>query len=818
MNVLKFGGTSMGSPASIKNVVKIVKEKSESSRVLVVVSAMSGMTDELIRMAKMAENHDESYIQFYQQAEKRHKETASSLLNGNDIEKVFAGIDEIFRELGQSLRGVFLLSELPEITNNKIISTGEYLSAWLLFNLIQEIDIETRLIDSKEYIKGACDGKLVQVDYESSYGKIAKLKEFKSQVFVAPGFVASDSANKTITLGRGGSDFSASLYAVGLKAKNLEIWTDVNGMYSADPRMVTSAVPIEELSFNEAMELSHFGAKVIYTPTMHPLLQYKIDVLVKNTFEPEHIGTRITHQPVKGTKQIRGLSSINKISLVSLSGCSMVGITGISSRFFTAMARERLNVIMITQASSEHSICIALKDEDGAKAAETLGKEFSYEISVGMINKLTVENGFAIISLVGENMINTKGICGKAFSAIGRNGINIHAIAQGSSEISISFVVQENYCRKALNVLHEEFFLSSSKTINLYIAGLGNVGGKLVEIIRDQQNYFEEKIGARLIVKGISNSRKMMFNENGIDLVNWKELLPQGNVADIATFVHNIRQQNLRNSVFVDATASELISDYYEELLESHVNIVTCNKIASSSAFKRYKKLKGLARANNIRFLFESNVGAGLPIINTINNMLASGDEIISIEGVLSGSVNFVMNEFYGGKTIRESVLLAMKAGYTEPDPRVDLSGVDVARKLLILSREAGYQLEMEDIQIDKVLPQLCFDAAGIEDFLEKLFQIEKDMAEMLAKAKQKGCKLRYIACYNEQKASVSLQEVNPESPFFHIDGKDNLVILKTKWYFNQPLVIKGAGAGAEVTASGIMADIIQAVHAAQAN
>ena len=818
MDILKFGGTSMGSPSSIKNVVKIVVEKSVSSRILVTVSAISGMTDELIDMAQTAEKHDESYLQLLQKAEKKHKEMASSLLRNQSINDALNGIDRIFKELSQSLKGVYLLSELPTLTYNKIVTHGEYLSALILYYLLKENGTDVYLLDSREFIIGTYEGKQLHIDYELTYKNIAKIKEIKSHVFIAPGFVASDKANKTITLGRGGSDYSASLFAVGLKAKKLEIWTDVNGMYSADPRMVSSAVPIDELSFNEAMELSHFGAKVIYTPTMHPLLQYKVDVWVKNTFAPENKGTRITNQPLKGNKQIRGLSSIQKISLVSLSGASMVGISGISSRFFAALAKEKLNVIMITQASSEHSICIALREEDGAKAAETLGREFTYEISVGMINKLTVESGFAIISLVGENMINTKGICGKAFSAVGRNGINIHAIAQGSSEISVSFVVQENFCRKALNVLHEEFFLSSAKTVNLFIAGLGNVGGKLVEIIKAQQKYFEEKIGAKLIVKGISNSRKMLFDESGIDLDNWKNLLLQGNIADTASFVQNIRKQNLRNSVFVDATASESISDYYEELLGSHVSVVTCNKIASSSAFERYKKLKDIARVNNINFLFESNVGAGLPLINTINNMIASGDEVLSIEGVLSGSVNFVMNEFYNGKSIKESILLAMKAGYTEPDPRIDLSGIDVARKLLILSREAGYHLEMEEIDIKKVLPQVCFDAQDTQKFLEKLDDIEVEMANLLNKAKQNNSRLRYIASYNDRKARVSLQEVKPESPFFHIDGKDNLVILKTKWYFNQPLVIKGAGAGAEVTASGIIADIIQAVHAAQAN
>jgi aspartokinase/homoserine dehydrogenase 1 len=814
MNVLKFGGTSMGSPASIKNVVEIILDKSKSEKVLVVVSAMSGMTDNLIEMAQLAEKHDESYNRIIERGEDRHKETAQALLSGNQLENALSGINGIFEDLRQNLKGVFLLSELPSVSNNKIITTGEYLSALLLQLVLKENGLNSQLIDSKDYIKGSNDGRQVIVDYENTYKNIEKINGIESNVFVAPGFVASDEANKTITLGRGGSDFSASLYAVGLKAKNLEIWTDVNGMYTADPRMVTSAVPIEQVSFNEAMELSHFGAKIIYTPTMHPLIQYKIDVLVKNTFEPKHPGTRITHTPAKNNKMICGLSSIQKISLISLSGCSMVGIAGISSRFFTSLAKEKLNVIMITQASSEHSICIAIKEEDGERAVETLGREFAYEISVGMINKLSEERGFAIISLVGENMINTKGIVGKAFSAIGRNGINIHAIAQGSSEISVSFVVKEVDCKKALNVLHEEFFLSASKTVNLFIAGLGNVGSKLIEIIKSQQNYLEEKTGIKPIVKGITNSRKMLFNENGIELGTWKDSLQNGMTADISTFVKNIRKQNLRNSIFIDCSANQSVSDVYEELLDSHVSIATCNKIASSSVFSHYKRLKELACAHNIRFLFESNVGAGLPIINTINNLLASGDEILSIEGVLSGSVNFILNEFYNGRTITEAVRKAMEAGYTEPDPRIDLSGVDVARKILILAREAGYSLEMDEIKIDKVLPEMCFATSSVDDFLASLKKIENEMLEKLNRAKQSGNRLRYVASFEEGLARVSLQEIKPDSPFYHIDGKDNLLILRTKWYLNQPLVIKGAGAGAEVTASGIMADIIQAANA----
>lgn len=811
MIVLKFGGTSMGSPATIKSVSAIIGEKIKSKKLLVTVSAMAGVTDKLISMAESAGNHSEGFKAIMEDAQKLHSDTIFELLDQEMATHAISFTEAVFDDIQQVLNGVFLLGELPEHSKNKIITAGEYLSASILYHLLSQQGVKAKIIDSKEFIKGNSGGGQTRVDYETTHRNISTLKNSEVQVIVAPGFVASDEYGKTITLGRGGSDFSAALFAAGLEAEILEIWTDVNGVYSADPKMVSSAVPIEQMSFNEAMELSHFGAKVIYTPTLHPLLKKKIRVLVKNTFEPQHPGTLISYEPVAGEKAIQGLSSIGGISLVTLSGSGMMGIAGISARFFEALAKEKLNVIMITQASSEQSICIALNENDAERAVEALSGEFAYEISVGTIHKLQSENGFTIISLVGENMINTKGICGKAFSSVGRNGINIHAIAQGSSELSVSFVVKSRECRKALNVLHEEFFLSSTKTINLYIAGVGNVGGKLLEIIRIQGAYLQEKHAVRLIVKGLCNSRAMLFNENGIGLDNWKDALSKGEKYDKKLFLERIKEQNLRNSIFIDNTASEEISKSYLEFLESHISVVTCNKIASSSEYGYYSKLKEMARKNHIRFLFESNVGAGLPILSTINNMLASGDEIIGIEGVLSGSVNFILNEFFRGHSFKESLMKAMEAGFTEPDPRIDLSGKDVARKLLILAREAGYNIEMKDISIQKPLPGFIFELETVNDFISHLPDIEPDMLKLRDEAQKEGNMLRFVASYSDGKADISLKAVNPESPFYHVDGKDNIVILKTKWYFNQPLVIKGAGAGPELTASGLMADIMQA-------
>ena len=810
MKVLKFGGTSMGSVESIKKVYDIIYKQMQSDKLLVVVSAMSVVTDKLLHMAKLAQEKNKQYKSLLKELEDKHISTAKDILNGDILNESKKYIQGLFRNISDNLQGVFLLGELSKSSKDKISCLGEYLSSHILYSLFKEKGIESNLLDSKEYIIGEYNNNNLKLNYKQSYEKIDAIHNLENSLTIVPGFVGSNGKRQTITLGRGGSDYSAALYAAGLKASALEIWTDVDGIFTADPRMVSNSYPIEHLSFQEALELSHFGAKVIYPPTMHPVLSNNISVNVRNTFNPENKGTIISSNPEKGDKLIKGLSSIPNISLISLSGSGMVGVAGISSRFFSALAKESVNVILITQASSEHSICIAVKSNDSKRAEKTLMQEFKYELSVNKVNKIKNEDGYAIISLVGENMNKTKGISGKAFSALGKNGINIHAIAQGSSELNISMVIKQEETRKSLNVLHEEFFLSKFKTINLYIAGVGNVGGKLLQIIKDQEHYLKEKKGIDLRIKGISNSRKMVFKQDGVSLQKWNEILDQGEKADICEFVDKVKNDNFRNSIFVDNTANEEVSKVYAKLLDSSISIATCNKIAASSKFSVYSQLKDSSRKKNVQFLFESNVGAGLPIINTINNLKTSGDEILKIEGVLSGSVNFILNEFFDGKSLRKSVEAAMEAGYTEPDPRIDLSGMDVARKILILAREAGYELEPEEINVEKFLPQSCFDATNVDDFLNELEKIEDLLIELRDKAKAANKKLRFIACYDKSFAKVSLEQVGQESPFYNIEGKDNLVVIYTQWYYNQPLIIKGAGAGAEVTASGIMADIMQ--------
>lgn len=809
MKVMKFGGTSMGSAGSIKRVFNIICNQMHSGKRLVVVSAMAGVTDKLILMANLAKDKNEKYKSLSDEIKEKHIETVNSLLNGIILEEAISNIQILFKEIDENLQGVFLLGELSQSSKDKVSCMGEYLSAYILWALFKHKNVPSNLMNSRNYIIGEYGNSNPKIDYKQTYNNIAEIG-YDSEVIIAPGFIASDGNGQIISLGRGGSDFTAALYAAGLNANTLEIWTDVDGIFTADPRMVGNSSLIDRLSYQEALELSHFGAKVIYPLTIHPVLSKNIPIHIRNTFNPENKGTVVSSKPKGNNKLIKGLSSVSGISLISLSGSGMVGVAGISSRFFSTLANENINVILITQASSEHSICIAVKTEDAKQAEKALMHEFTYELLVKKVNKIKKEDNYSIVSLVGENMNKTVGISGKAFSVLGKNGINIHAIAQGSSELNISMVIRQQETRKALNVIHEEFFLSKYKTISLYIVGLGNVGSKLMEIIKKQEKYLKEKKGIRLLVKGISNSRKMIFDNEGISLQNWKKILVSGEKADIHSFTDRIKADNYRNSIFIDNTANDVVSRTYMGLLDSSVNIATCNKIAASSDYSVYCKLKESARKKNIQFLFESNVGAGLPIINTINNIKTSGDEILKIEGVLSGSVNFILNEFFDGKSFRQSVEDAMLAGYTEPDPRIDLSGTDVARKILILAREAGYKLESDEIDIKKFLPEECFNANSIPEFLEELELNEGKFVKLREEAKAENKKLRFIASFNGASVLVSLEKVGRESPFYTIEGKDNMVVTYTQWYYNQPLVIKGAGAGAELTASGIMSDIMQ--------
>jgi bifunctional aspartokinase / homoserine dehydrogenase 1 len=810
MKVLKFGGTSMANADNIQKVIAILLDRSSSDRLLVVVSAMSGVTDHLLKMASMAANADESYIKEAEELTLQHLTAVRDLLPIQQQSAVLSKIKQHCNELDALLDGVYRLKELSTRTQDKIVSFGELLSSIILSAKVQSLEIDQQWIDSRELIITDAQHTHASVDFILTHEKIQHhFNTHTHQLYVAPGFIASSVSGQTTTLGRGGSDYSAAIYAAALEADVLEIWTDVSGMMTADPRLVTNAKPIAQISYQEAMELSHFGAKIIYPPTIQPVMHKRIPVWLKNTFDPEAYGTLIENHTISSEDFIRGISSINSISLLSLEGSGMVGIPGFSKRLFEALANEKINVILITQSSSEHSICVAVNEADTLKAKRAIDAAFHVEIISGKVEPLIVETNLSILALVGEQMKSHPGISGKMFGSLGRNGINVRAIAQGSSEKNISAVIASKDVKKAINVLHETFFETSYKQLNVFIAGAGNVGSKLLDQIKQQQSILRDQLNLQIRVVGIANSKRILMDENGIDLSSWESQLSHAPNASIENFVSLIREKNLRNSVFVDVTASEQVASVYESLLAKSISIVACNKIACSSSFASYQQLKSLAKSYNALFLFETNVGAGLPIIGTLNDLLRSGDRIEKIQAVLSGTLNYVFNHYDTTVPFASIVKKAQEEGYTEPDPRLDLGGTDVMRKIMILAREIGHSLEMKDIVNHSFLPESCFHGT-VEDFYEEMLQQESHFQKLYREAAAENCKLKFIATYENGKAMVGLEKVPPESDFFHLYGKDNLVLFHTTRYQHQPLVIKGAGAGSEVTASGVFADIIR--------
>lgn len=810
MKVLKFGGTSMANADNIQKVIAILLDRSSSDRLLVVVSAMSGVTDHLLKMASMAANADESYTKEAETLTLQHLTAVRDLLPIQQQSAVLSKIKQQCNELDALLDGVYRLKELSARTQDKIVSFGELLSSIILSAKVQSLDIDQQWIDSRELIITDAQHTHASVDFILTNEKIQDhFNTHIHQLYVAPGFIASSVSGQTTTLGRGGSDYSAAIYAAALEADVLEIWTDVSGMMTADPRLVSNAKPIAQISYQEAMELSHFGAKIIYPPTIQPVMHKRIPVWLKNTFDPEAYGTLIENHTISSEDFIRGISSINSISLLSLEGSGMVGIPGFSKRLFEALANEKINVILITQSSSEHSICVAVNEADTLKAKRAIDAAFHVEIISGKVEPLIVETNLSILALVGEQMKSHPGISGKMFGSLGRNGINVRAIAQGSSEKNISAVIASKDVKKAINVLHETFFETSYKQLNVFIAGAGNVGSKLLDQIKQQQSILRDQLNLQIRVVGIANSKRILMDENGIDLSSWESQLSHAPNASIENFVSLIREKNLRNSVFVDVTASEQVASVYESLLTKSISIVACNKIACSSSFASYQQLKSLAKSYNALFLFETNVGAGLPIIGTLNDLLRSGDQIEKIQAVLSGTLNYVFNHYDTTVPFASIVKKAQEEGYTEPDPRLDLGGTDVMRKIMILAREIGHSLEMKDIVNHSFLPESCFHGT-VEDFYEEMLQQESHFQKLYREAAAENCKLKFIATYENGKAIVGLEKVPPESDFFHLYGKDNLVLFHTSRYQHQPLVIKGAGAGSEVTASGVFADIIR--------
>ena len=813
MQVLKFGVTSVANAENIRKVSCIIQKAAKKEPVFAIVSALGGITDVLLQAARKAAQGTEDYKQLLEQAELRHLEVVKELIPVVKQSSSLSLVKKQFNEIDDICNGIFLLGELTERTTDKILSYGELISSQIISAALQANGIENAWKDSRDLIVTDSSFTHAVVDFSATNEKIQRyVAGKKSNVHILPGFIASDVNGITTTLGRGGSDYTAAIVAAAVNATALEIWTDVSGMMTADPRLVPNAKAISEISYQEAMELSHFGAKVLYPPTVQPVLATNIPVWIKNTFAAEDEGTLIKKQSLNNGNDIRGLSSISKIALLSLEGSGMVGIPGFSKRLFESLANAGINVILITQSSSEHSICVGIDDANAKKAKEVIDKAFAAEIKGGSIDPLTVEQDLAIVALIGDNMKNHPGISGKMFGALGRNGVNVRAIAQGSSERNISAVIASVDVKKAINVLHEEFFENTYKQVNVFLTGVGNVGSKLLAQLEQQQQYLQQHLRLQLKVVGMANSKKMLFNDDGIDLSTWQDSLEAGDSMELSKFIQNVKSKNLRNSVFADVTASAEVAATYDQLFEKSVSIVACNKVACSSPYQYYRKLKDLAREHNSVFLFETNVGAGLPVIGTLNDLLRSGDKVNKIQAVLSGTLNFVFNNYNGTRSFAQVVRQAQDEGYTEPDPRLDLGGTDVMRKIMILAREAGEQLEMEDISNNSFMPESCMKG-DVEHFYKEMEKHEAHFKKIYEEAEAKQCKLKFVASYENGKAAVGLQHINAQHDFYHLYGKDNVVLFYTNRYVEQPLVVKGAGAGAEVTASGVFADIIRAAR-----
>jgi len=813
MKVLKFGGSSVGNAETIEKVIEIIRTASAEERCAVVLSAMQGTTDDLIAAGRAAERGDDGYIGILSHIGENHLNAIRTLFNDGQTLAVTDFVESTIKELEDLCEGVRLVRELSPKTLDRILSFGEIVSTKIVSARLIELGIDNHWHDSRLLIRTDSNHGFAGVDFAATNERIAALfADSPAQLYILPGFIASDNAGYTTTLGRGGSDYTAAIIAAAVDANVLEIWTDVSGMMSADPRFVKNVRQISHITYREAMELSHFGAKVIYPPTIQPVMAKGIPVLIKNTFAPHDAGTLIEAESTSAKDMIRGITSIDNISVLNLEGGGMVGIPGFSKRLFDALSRAEINVILITQSSSEHSICVAIEERHAELAKNRVDREFEYEINVGKIEPLKVESGFSILALVGDNMKEHTGVSGKMFTTLGQNGINIHAIAQGSSERNISAIISSRDVRKAVNTLHEEFFSDGSKQINLYIAGVGLVGGKLIGQLQRQHDHVLDDMRLNMRVVGLANSKRALYDDDGVDLTDYMDQISTASEMNIDAFTDAIIENNLRNSIFVDVTANPAVVETYPKLLEKSVSIIACNKVAASSEYEKYLHLKDLAREYGTNFFFETNVGAGLPVIHTLGDLLRSGDRVNRIEAVLSGTLNFVFNHYDGSRPFAEVVRQAQDEGYTEPDPRLDLSGTDVARKILILAREAGYALEMDDVGNTGFLPESCL-AGSVDDFYAEMAKHEGHFRGLLDAAASDGLTLKYIATFDNGKAAVGLQSIGPEHNFANLSGKDNAVLFYTDRYAEQPLVIKGAGAGADVTAAGVFADVIRAAR-----
>ncbi|MEJ8761968.1 bifunctional aspartate kinase/homoserine dehydrogenase I [Phocaeicola sp. HCN-40430] len=805
MKVLKFGGTSVGSVNSMLSVKKIVE--SVDDKVIVVVSALGGITDKLIHTSKMAAAGDSAYEKEMKEIVNRHIEMVYTVIPAGKAREVLLDqVNELLSELKNIFQGIFLIHDLSPKTSATIVSYGERLSSIIVATLIegaQWFDSRTFIKTEKKHNKHILDSELTNRLVRETFKEVP-------QVALVPGFISTDKDTGEVTnLGRGGSDYTASILAAALNADILEIWTDVDGFMTADPRVISTAYPITELSYVEAMELCNFGAKVVYPPTIYPVCHKNIPILIKNTFNPDAPGTIVKQQADHFSKPIKGISSINDTCLITMTGLGMVGVIGVNHRIFKTLAENGISVFLVSQASSENSTSIGVRTEDSALACKVLNEEFAKEIEMGEISPMMAESGLATVAIVGENMKHTPGIAGKLFGTLGRNGINVIACAQGASETNISFVVEGDSLRKTLNVIHDSFFLSEYQVLNLFICGIGTVGHSLIEQINSQQEKLKQERGLNLKVVGIANGHYAYFTRRGIDLNNYRKELEEKGIPSSPQVLHDeIIGMNIFNSVFVDCTANASIAGLYKDFLSHNISVVAANKIAASSEYDVYAELKSIARQRGVKFLFETNVGAGLPIINTINDLINSGDKILKIEAVVSGTLNYIFNTISEEVPLSETIRKAKEEGYSEPDPRIDLSGKDVIRKLVILAREAGYKLSQEDVEKHLFIPDSCFEGS-LDDFWKNVKTLDADFEARRKKLEAEGKRWRFVASLDNGKGIVSLQEVDSRHPFYNLEGSNNIILLTTERYNEYPMLIQGYGAGASVTAAGVFADIM---------
>jgi bifunctional aspartokinase / homoserine dehydrogenase 1 len=813
MRVIKFGGSSVAHPDRIKHIGQLLLARHQKQdQVAVVFSAFGGVTDQLLEMASLAAKGDETFKKPLAEFKIRHQTAARELLDTQRFQDLLGTLNQHNEDLSNLLTGIFLTREQTPRAMDYVVSFGERNSSLIISSYFASIGLPVEYLDARNLVQTDRSFGNAKVDFEVTNEKIKSYFEtITDKIAIITGFISSAKGGLTTTLGRGGSDYTAAIFGAALDAEAIEIWTDVNGVLTADPRKVKKAFSIPTMTYAEAMELSHFGAKVIYPPTLQPALQKGIPLYIKNTFEPEHLGTFISTTGSPTNRPVQGISSIGQISLLTLQGSGLFGVPGVAAKLFSALADAAVNIILITQGSSEHSITFAVQPADTKKALTAVGKAFEYEMKFGLVDPLRAEQELSVVAIVGENMRFRPGIAGTMFKALGANGINCVAIAQGSSELNVSVVIPKPDETKALNALHQAFFLSDTKELNLFLVGTGLVGKTFLRQLQEKADSLKKQRRIEIKVVGLSNSRKMIFNENGLDISTWNDLLDQSAMkADVSAFVETMKMMNLPNAIFIDNTSSQAVADKYLSILDESIAISSPNKIAASSAFKTYQALKDVARLRGVSFGFETNVGAGLPVITTLNDLLDSGDEIIAIEGVLSGTLSYIFNHFDGTKPFHEVVKTAQDLGLTEPDPRDDLNGLDVSRKLLILARESGLQIEQADITINPILTEAALNAPSVEAFYQTLVDTDAHYTKLINDANQAGQKLRMVASLRDGQAQISLKAYGSDHAFYQLSGSDNMIVFTTRRYHERPLVIRGPGAGAEVTAAGIFAEILR--------